>query len=92
MSWLIDDLNNDNVKLRRELNTSRFKFNRLVKDYSGLITELDTLNSKMDSTEAKNADLEEQNERLRVMIKEFGQDVNALYPDFKSRLKFLLKG
>ena len=89
MSWLIDDLNEQNIKLRRENNTKSFKFNRLIQDYSDLITRVDEISKQLDIKDNQIEELEDKIERYKVMIDEFRQDVDAIYPDFMSRLKFL---
>ena len=92
MSWLIDELNAENIELKKQLYRKDVKFNKLVSDFSEFITQLDELNKELDKKDGEIKDLKDKIEFYRVMVDELGLNLSALYPDFKSRLKFLFRG
>ena len=92
MSWIIDELNEENLRLKKENYKKDVRFNRLVSDFSEFITKLDDLNKELDQKENKIKELQDSIEMYRMMIKDFQSDVSLIYPDFRSRLKFLWSG
>ena len=92
MSWLIDELNNQNIELRQENFKLHRRVNFLIEDISKQITEIHELKTVNEKLEIELDVLKQRNERSNAVLSDMALDLNKREIGFFERIKLFIRG